>query len=92
MEVSENLFGPQIHATFAWIAVRQFDNGDSLRPEEEQERDHPEPDSDAAVGGDRRNDVEIEDRNHEEQNQIAAPEGADQVRLFGLNIGRQSSS
>ena len=46
--------------------------------------DDPEPDGDAAVGGDGGNDVEIEDSNYEEENEVAASEGADQVRLGGL--------
>ena len=33
VEVAENLFGPQIDAAFAGIAVREFDDGDALRPE-----------------------------------------------------------
>ena len=87
MEVAEDFFGPEIDAAFAGIAVREFDDGDALRPEEKKQRDDPEPDGDAAVGGDRGDDVEIEDGDDEEQHQIAASEGADQVGLGG-GLGR----
>ena len=84
VEVAEDFLGPEIDAAFAGIAMRQFDHRDALRPEEKKKRDDPEPDGDAAVGGDRGHDVEIEDGDDEQQHEIAAPEGADQVRLFGL--------
>ena len=35
VEVAEDFLGPQINAAFPGIAVRQFDDGDALRPEEE---------------------------------------------------------
>ena len=91
VEVAEDFFGPEIDAAFAGIAMREFDDRDALRPEEEKKRDDPEPDGDAAVGGDGGNDVEIEDGDDEEQNEIAAAEGADQVRLVGLGGGGQDS-
>ncbi len=72
VEVAENFFGPEIDAAFAGIAVGEFDDGDALRPEEKKQRDDPEPDGDAAVGGDGGDDVEIEDGDDEEQHQIAA--------------------
>ena len=83
MEVAEDFFGPEIDAAFSGIAVSEFDDGDTLRPEEEKKRDDPEPDGDAAIGGDRRDYVEIEDGNYEQENEIAASEGADQVGLSG---------
>ena len=70
--------------------MRQFDHGDSLRPEEQKQRDDPQPDGHAAVGRDRRDDVQIEDRDHKQQHEIAASEDAYQVRLFdGLWSRRQ---
>ena len=83
MEVAENFLGPEVDAAFSGIAVGEFDDGDALRPEKKQQRDDPQPDGDAAVGGDGGDDVEIEDGDDEQQHQIAAPEGADQVRLVG---------
>ena len=81
VEVAEDFFGPEIDAAFAGIAVGEFDDGDALRPEEKKERDDPEPDGDAAVGRDGGDDIEIEDGDYEEEDEIAASEGADQVRL-----------
>ena len=86
VKVAEHLFRPKINAAFAGIAMGEFDHRDALRPKEEEKRDDPQPDGDPAVGGDRRNNVEIEYGDDEEQHQIAASEGADQVRLgFGLS-------
>ena len=76
MEVSENFLRPEINSTFAGITMRQLDHRDPLRPEEQQQRNDPQPDGNSAVGGNRRNDVQIEDRYYEEQHQIAAPESA----------------
>ncbi len=83
MEVAEDFFGPQVDAALAGIALCEFDDGDALRPEEKEQRDEPEPDRDSAVGGDGRNDIQIEDRDHEEQHQVPASEDSFQVRLFG---------
>jgi hypothetical protein len=70
----------------------EFDNGDALRPEKKNEGDDPQPDGDAAIGRDGWDDVEIENGHDEEKNEVAAPEGADQVRLGGgLGGGGQSS-
>ncbi len=84
VEVAENFFGPEIDATLAGITVGQFDDRDALRPEEEEQRNDPEPDSDATVGGDRGHDVEIEYGDDEEEDEIKAAEDAFEVRLVGL--------
>ena len=81
MEVAEDFFGPEIDSAFAGIAVSEFDDGDALRPEEEDEGDDPEPDGDAAVGGDGGDYVQVEDGDYEEEDEIAASEGADEVGL-----------
>ena len=83
MKVAENFFGPEVDAAFAGIAMSEFDDGDALRPEKKNEGDDPEPDGDAAVGCDRGDYVEVEDGDYEEEDEIAASEGADQVRLAG---------
>ena len=83
MEVAEDFLRPQIDAALTGIAMREFDDCDSLRPEEEEQGDDPQPDGDSAVGRNRRNDIEIENRNDKQQHKIAAPESADQMRLFG---------
>src|SRR5260370_41906396 len=69
VEVAEDFFGPEVDAAFAGIAGREFDDGDALRPKEEEEGDDPEPDGDAAVGGDAGDDVEIEDGDDEEEDE-----------------------
>ena len=89
VEVAEDFFGPEIDAAFAGITVGEFDDGDALRPEEKDEGDDPEPDGDAAVGGDGRDDVEVEDGDDEEEDEIAASEGADEVGRGGLGGGGQ---
>jgi hypothetical protein len=89
VEVAEDFFGPEVDAAFARIAVSEFDDGDALRPEEEDEGDDPEPDGDAAVGGDGRDDVEVEDGYDEEEDEVAASEGADELGVCGLGGGGQ---
>jgi len=37
VEVAEFLLGPEIHTAFAWVPVRQFDHGNALRPEKQQD-------------------------------------------------------
>jgi hypothetical protein len=86
VEVSKDLFGPEIDAAFAGITVGKLDNGDTLRPEEEDEGDDPEPDCDAAVGRDGRDDVQVEDGDDKEEDKIAASEGADE---FGGGLCRR---
>src|SRR5215469_6053320 len=72
VEVAEDFFGPEIDTAFAGIAVGEFDDGDALGPEEKKKRDDPEPDGDAAVGGDRGDDVQVEDCYDEKEYKIAA--------------------
>jgi hypothetical protein len=46
-----------IDTTFARVAVRQFDHGNPLRPEEKEQRDDPQPNGDPTIGGNGRNNV-----------------------------------
>src|ERR1019366_3479465 len=82
VEVSENLLGPEIDSTFARVAMSEFDDGDALRPEEEDEGDDPKPDGDAAVRGDRRDDIQVEHRDNEKQHQVPFSKDAFEVRGF----------
>ena len=41
MEVTEDFFGPEVNAAFTGIAVSQFDDGDALGPEKEQQGNDP---------------------------------------------------
>jgi hypothetical protein len=69
----------------------EFDDRDALGPEKQDQGDDPEPDGDAAVGRDGGDYIQVEDGDYEEENEIAASEGADQVRLGGgLGGGGQS--
>src|ERR1700728_2118833 len=79
VEIAKDFFGPEIDATLTGIAMRQFDDGDALWPEEQKQRDDPEPDCDTAVGRDGRDDVQVEDRDNEKEDEITASEGSDQV-------------
>src|SRR5947209_3676894 len=91
MEVSENFFGPQVDAAFSRIAMCQLDDRDSLRPEKQQQGNDPEPDRDAAVGRDGGHDVQIEDRDYEQQHQIPTPQNTFEMRLL-VGVGRQGNS
>ena len=70
--------------------MSQFDYGNALGPEEEEQGDDPEPDGDTAIGGDAGDNVQVEYGNHEEQHQIEAAEYALEVRWSGLGVGGQS--
>jgi hypothetical protein len=72
VEVAEDFFGPEIDVVFARIAVGEFDDRDSLRPEEEKKRDDPKLDRDTTVGCDGWNYVQVENGDYEQQNEIAA--------------------
>src|ERR1700756_2015781 len=67
VEVAEDFFGPKINATFAGITLGEFNHRDALGPEEKKQRDDPKPNRHAAVGGDRRNDVKVENGHDEEE-------------------------
>ena len=82
---------PTVDATFSGIAVGQFDDGDALRPEEQEQRDDPQPDRDSAVGRNRRDHIQVEDGDHEQQNQVGAAENALEVRLVRIVRGQSSS-
>src|SRR5262249_18019844 len=88
VEVPEDFFCPEINAAFPRIPVSQFDDSYALRPEKEEQGNHPEPHGDAAVGSNAGHDVQVEYSNHEEQNQVEAAEYALQVRLVRvLGVG-----
>ena len=76
VKIAEDFFGPEVDATFAGVAMRQFDHGDALRPEEKNQGDDPQPDGYAAIGGDGRDNVEIEDRDDEEKDEVPAAQDA----------------
>jgi hypothetical protein len=63
-----------------------------LRPEKKDERDDPEPDGGTTIGGDRWDDVEIENGDDKEENEVAASEGTDKVGLGGLGRRGQGDS
>ena len=92
MEVTEDFFGPQVDAAFTGVAMGQFNDGDALRPEKEKQRDEPEPDGNAAIGGNARNDIQVEDGNDKQQHQVPASEDALKVRLVGIGGARQNNS
>src|SRR5262249_50567323 len=81
VEVAKDFFGPEIDAAFAGITGSEFDHRNSLRPEEQEQRDDPEPDGYATVGRNRRNDVQVKNGDHEQQNQIAPAENAFEMGL-----------
>ena len=66
VEITEDLLGPQVHAALVRVPVRQLDDGQPLRPEEEQQCEDPQPDRHGPAGGDRRHCVEIQHRDHEQ--------------------------
>ena len=55
------------------VTMREFDHRNPLRPEEQKQRDDPQPDGHAPVGSDARNNVEIEYGNYKQQHQSRRP-------------------
>ena len=84
MEVAEDFLGPQVDATFSGIAVSQLDHGNPLRPEKQEQRYDPQPDCDPAIGRNRRDHVQIENRHHEQENQVGAAEDTLEMRLLRI--------
>jgi hypothetical protein len=90
---TEDLFSPKINAAFPGVTVSEFNNRNPLGKEKKKYGNDPQPDGNSAVGRNRRNYVQVEDGNHEQQHQIAAPEGADQMGPGGLvSVGQSSAS
>ncbi len=69
----------------------QLDNCNSLRPEKQQQRYHPKPDSYSTIGGDTGHNIQIENSNDKQQHQIKASKDALQVRLIGY-VARHGKS
>src|SRR5450432_1050559 len=72
VELAENFLGPKIHAALSRIAMRQFDNGDTLGPEKHKERNNPEPNRDAAIRSNAGHHVQIEYRDNKERDKVPA--------------------
>ena len=85
MEVAEHFLGPEVDSALAGVTSGEFNDGDALRQEEQQEAKDPQPDGDAAVRGNAGDDVEIEDGDDEEQHQVPASKGA--AKAWRLMIG-----
>src|SRR5580704_2435481 len=82
MKIAEDLFGPEVHATFTRITMREFDHGDSLGPEEKYQRDDPQPYGDTTVGGNGGDDVQIKYGDDEKQDEVPPAKNAAQMRCF----------
>src|SRR5580704_243661 len=87
VEVSEDFLGPEVDAAFAGVPVGKFDDRNALRPEKQQKRNNPKPDGDAAVSGNRGNDIEVKDGDDKKQNEVQASQDTAQVRRV-LHCGR----
>ena len=79
MKISEDLFGPEVNASFTGIAVSEFNDCNSLRPEKQNKGNDPKPNGDAAISGNRGNDVQVEDCDNKEQNEVHTPQDTPQV-------------
>ena len=76
VSVAEHFLCPQVHAAFARIAMRKFDHRDPLWPEKQQQRNKPQPDGHAPVGGDAGDNIQIEYGDDKQQHQVKASEHA----------------
>jgi hypothetical protein len=88
MKISEDFLGPEVNATFTGIAVSEFDDRNSLRPEKQNKGNNPKPNGDAAINGNRRNDIQIKNGYNEKQNEVHTPQDTPQVwRAMNLGSG-----
>jgi len=71
--------------------MREFKDGDPLRPEEQEQCNDPQPDGNPAIRGDAGNYVQVEYGNDEEQHQVKASEDAFEVGLVGVGGGQNNS-
>ena len=62
----------------------QLDHGNSLRPKEKQEGNEPKPDGNAAIGGNRRDDVQIKNCDYKKKDEVPAPKNTFEVRRIGF--------
>src|SRR5439155_23325000 len=76
VEIAKDFLGPKINAAFAGIAMCKLNDGDTLRPEKEKQRNHPKPHGDATVGGDGGDNVQVEDGDDEEKNEFPSSEAS----------------
>src|ERR1700733_11795630 len=84
VELAENFLSPEGHAAFSGIAMRQFDHGNSLRPEKQHQRNNPEPNSDAAVCSNAGQHIQVKTCYNKQRDKIPAPERSLQMRGFSL--------
>src|SRR6266850_366800 len=82
VEVAENFLRPKVDAAFPRVAMSELDHGNALRPEKKNQRDHPQPDGDAAVSGYRRNNIQVENGDDKEENEVPLAQNAAQVWCF----------
>src|SRR6476620_6575738 len=72
VKIAEDFLCPEIDPAFTGIAVPKFDDSDSLRPKEQQQRNNPQPNRNAAIGRDAGDYIQIEYCHHKKQHEIAA--------------------
>src|SRR6185437_9438066 len=85
VKIAKDFLGPEVNAALARIALREFDDGNALRPEKKDQRNNPEPDGDATVRGDGGDHVQVENSDDEKENEVPAAQNATQTRSFILH-------
>ena len=70
VKVAEYFLGPKIHAPFSRVTMSEFDYGNSLRPEEKNQGNHPQPDGDAAIGRDGGKNIQVENGDDKKKNEV----------------------
>src|SRR5438309_1475959 len=67
LKFAEDFLCPEVYATFAGIALREFDHCNALWPEKQDQRNDPKPDRDAAISRDGWKNIEVKDGDDEKQ-------------------------
>src|SRR6185437_1840787 len=78
--ITENFFGPQVHAALPRKTMGEFDHGNALWPKKQTECDDPQPNRNAAVGRNGGKNVQVEDCHDKKQNEVPTAQSATQGR------------
>ena len=80
VKIPEHLLGPKVKAAFPGEAMRQFDDRNALRPEEESERQQPEPDGGEPARRHHRDQIHVGDGHHAQPGEIPGSQDPPQMR------------
>ena len=79
MEIAEHLLRPEINAPLSRKPFGELNYRNTLWPEEANQNGKPQPNRYAAIGDNGRNNIQVKDRDHEQQDEVCSPEDSMQT-------------